>query len=177
MHLTKKYAKRQPLLITGDSLLALFLFFPAVVCYFRGTWDLITYYVLPGHVPQNFWIMAVVGSLTTLDLCLLPLVENCLKNRSKVTFILVSRLCSIWHGILYIFQWHGYWELANYYGGKDGIESTITLCTLLTTLALMGCLRCVMWPPFFVPLDTRPDLLKVSLRMGSEPQFTVSIKL
>ncbi len=164
---------RQTVLMIADSLLATFVFFPVVCCYWRGSWDLIGYYTLPGHIPDNFWVIAGIGTFSYFNQLLLPLLDKYLDRSRKITFFLATRLFMNYHAALYMFFWRGYWELANYYGGTEWQESLITLSIILVMLGSIGCLRSSMWPPFLLFLDTRDDLLKVCLRLNFKPAFKV----
>ena len=67
-----------------DSLMAYFVFFPMVCLYWRGSWDLIGYYVLPEHVPYNYWVHAAIGSCSVFDYLIIPLLDRNLDRNKKV---------------------------------------------------------------------------------------------
>lgn len=102
----------------ADSVLCLFVFFPAMLCYWRGIWDLIGYYIeapdegdgqTPDHHLQPFsstpspepaavsvwhyWTVAAIGSSTIIAYFLHPVVRNRLvladRNYGAAVFIAV----------------------------------------------------------------------------------------
>ncbi len=160
---------------SADTVLACFFFFPVVCCYWRGSWDLIGYYTLSDHIPDNLWVMAGIGSCFYFNYLIVPILAKHLDPSKKITFFLVTRLFMTYHAALYMFFWRGYWELANYYGGTEWQESLITLSVILLLLSSIGCLRSTMWPPLSVSVDTKDDILDVSLRLNFKPGRKVVI--
>ena len=164
---------RHPSVVFLDSFSALFFVFVATCFYWRGSWDVISAYVLPGNEPLNHWVRFAIGTCTSLTYFSLPLVRRGLRGTNKFTFILGSRIFMIIHGALYMFIWRGLWGLADYYLGMDPRWGWATIAVCYTLLVVLGVSRQFMWPPYMVPNDDRPDLLIAANRFGVE----VSVKV
>ena len=151
-----------------DSFAALFLVFTATCFYWRGSWDTIDAYVLPGNEPLNHWVRFAIGTCTSLTYFSLPFIKPLLDGRSQVTFIIGSRIFMIIHGTLYMFIWRGLWGVADYYIGPAPEWGWVGLVICYTLLFILGTSRQLMWPPYMVPNDDRPDLLIAANRFGIE---------
>ena len=68
-----------------DSLMAYFIFFPMVCFYWRGSWDLIGYYVLPGKEPLSYWVHAGIGACTAINYLWIPLLDKHVDKENKVS--------------------------------------------------------------------------------------------
>ncbi len=156
-----------------DSLIALFIVFVATCFYWRGSWDIITVYVLPDNEPLNHWVRYGIGICTCFTYFLLPHIKKALEHKSEICFVIASRCFMIFHGTLYMFHWRGLWGVAEYYQGTDPLWGWITLAVTYTLLVMLGCSRHILWPPFVVPIDRRESLLVACNRFGASVSIGV----
>jgi len=155
-----------------DTLWAFFVCFPILCSYWRGSWDLLGYYILPGYEPLNYWVMTAVGATYVGTFWFLPQIERYLHSSgtSRVKYVIISRALLMYQGLLFMFLWRGVWGLAEYYLGTELTHAWIWMAFTLVLLMLLGVLRSTLWPPYFVCVDTRKDLLKPIARFGSQPE-------
>ena len=151
-----------------DSFTALFIVFTATCFYWRGSWDTISAYVLPDNEPLNHWVRFAIGTGTSLTYFSLPFIKPLLDGRSKLVFIIGSRAFMIIHGILYMFIWRGLWGIGDYYIGKAPSWGWVNMVVTYVLLLASGTSRHLMWPPYIVPNDDRPDLLIAANRFQVE---------
>ena len=67
-----------------DSVMALLVFFPMICLYWRGSWDLIGYYVLPNNVPLTYWVQFAIGACTAINYIFLPFLDKHVDKEKKV---------------------------------------------------------------------------------------------
>lgn len=144
-----------------DSFLCLVVFFPSMLFYWRGVWDLFGVYIFPNDAPKCHWVTAGLGSCSIVGYFVHPLLSHHLeKTHSKALRIVLTRLYMYSFGILVMAYWRGVWSLAEFYlhqfGWKGGL---IGLCVCHTILFSTFCSRTAIFPPFVVFLDTREELL------------------
>ena len=159
--------RRYQLLSIADAAVALFLTFPLTCMFWRGIWDLIGWYVLRNNTPLNYWVQTLIALLQMVGLMVLPLIEKYLSPAEKVGFWIVTRIFMYFHTLTFMFYWHGFWELLNYYLPLDWQSNALTLAVAYVCLALLGGCRSTMWPPFFIIID-KPDLFKCANRFGTK---------
>lgn len=160
-----------------DTLIAIFLTFPFTVMFWRGIWDLIGWYVFRNNTPWNYWFMVLIALLQMVGLMLLPSIQTFknrpaftnIKHAKNVEFWIVTRLFMYLHTLTYMFFWHGFWELQNYYLGTNWRFNLISLFTSYFALAMLNGCRSTMWPPMFISLDT-PDVFYLASRFDSSPR-------
>ncbi|ESN98105.1 hypothetical protein HELRODRAFT_193091 [Helobdella robusta] len=156
----------------GDCFLSLFLFWPSMVCYWRGIWDLYSYYFkLDSGEPFNSWLITSVGSVFIFAYALYPLVDRCLEKRGRKTRCLITRITLYVGGIFLMGYWRGVWGLADYYlegfgwkGGMIGLAFCYSILTVLKTS------RTVIFPPFVVTMDSRDGALIPSTKFKIKPE-------
>ncbi len=156
------------LLQTGDTIFCCFLFYPLMLCYWRGIWDLWGVWINPEDEIFWDWITFAVGSCSALGYFLLPVLNRYLNREHRVKFVVVTRIYMYLQAALYVCYWRGGWVLGDYYYTGQGWQYaliSLTVCLLLL-LSLRG-LRMVVFPPLCTSLDTRPDLLDANPRFGT----------
>ena len=165
---------RHALLVAADSALALFVFFPSLISYWRGIWDLIGVYIFPGREPLNHWTTAAIGSMSIFGYFLLPWLKNTLqplkksKRRStRILYFISSRCYMYLYAAFYMAFWRGLWSLGDHYMLPYGWKGDlIMLVSLYAVLALLRSARTIIFPPYVVTLDTRNGLMEASTRLG-----------
>ena len=162
------------LMQAADSVLCLFVFYPSMLFYWRGIWDLFGVYIYPDDEPKNHWVTTGIGACSIIGYFVYPLLDRLFTSRSGFVYILVSRVALYVQGVLAMAYWRGVWGVADYYllqfGWKGGV---IGLLISYTTLLLLRCSRTLIFPPFVVVLDTRKDVLQPSTLFQTEVHVTI----
>ena len=153
----------------ADSVLCLLLFFPSMLFYWRGIWDLFGVYVYPDDEPKNHWVTTGIGACSIIGYFVYPLLDRLFTSRSGFVYILVSRVALYVYGVFAMAYWRGVWCLADYYLLQFGWEGgAIGLVISHTLLLLLRSSRSAIFPPFSVILDTRDDVLIPATRFQTK---------
>jgi len=152
----------------ADSALALLVFFPSLVVYWRGSWDLISAIIYPGREPLCYWVQTAIGCCTVFDYYLCPVLNKYITPQNKKTYFILSRLFLIWHGALYMFIWRGVWGLGDYYVTREPNWALLQLIIILAILISLRCLRHTIWPPFITAMDKNAEIFVAANRFGVE---------
>jgi len=99
----------------ADCTLCIFVFFPSMVFYWRGIWDLLGVYIYPDNEPLCHWVITGIGSCTILSYGIFPLLTQALEGSRKSVYVLVTRTFMFIHGDLSMTYWRGVWMLGDYY--------------------------------------------------------------
>ena len=151
----------------ADNLLCVYIFFPAMVCYWRGIWDLLGIYICPENELKTIWVCFALGILDVLSYFVAPLLDKYLDRENRVQWVFFTRAFMYIHSFLFMCWWRGVWSVADYYSGHDWKSSLICLIISLFLLTMLRGLRNTMWPPFIAFLDTRDDVLVPYTRFGT----------
>lgn len=159
----------------ADSSLCLLVFFPSMVFYWRGIWDLFGVYISPSSVLTCNWVVFGIGCLTILEYFLHPAIRYFLQNvRSRFVYVIISRVYMYFSGVILMAYWRGVWTLADYYLQKYGWQSGLVgLLTCYPLLVLSVTSRSVIFPPFIVNLDTGPNVLVPSTKFQTQVNLLV----
>lgn len=163
-----------------DSLLCVFLFFPSMLFFWRGIWDLYGVYVFPNDSPRFEWATAGLGACSIVGYFACPLLSRCLGAvRWKALRFIVVRLYMYAFGILAMANWRGIWGLADHYlKGFGWRGNVVEFLVCYSFLVVMRCSRSLVFPPFVVCLDTRDSLLVPSTCFRSQVRpLTFAFKL
>ena len=152
----------------GDSILCCFLFFPCMLCFWRGIWDLTGFYLNPDNTVEGDWLIFGVGCCSIVGYFTHPLLDKYLPRSNKILYVVVTRVYMYLHAILYMSYWRGVWELGEKYISEDRQVNLVLFVTFLLILLLLRSFRSALFPPFCVVLDTRDDLLEPAPRFGSK---------
>ena len=166
--------RKRFILQSGDSCLCLFIFFPAMVAYWRGIWDFSGALINPGGEALGEWRIVGIGSLGFLGYGILPWLKKCAGERNSVRYIIVSRVFMYFHGACNMMYWRSVWLLADWYiepGWKNDLRAIIL--TAFPLLISRG-FRNTIFPPFYTALDTRKDLLEPFTRFGSKVSCNIT---
>ena len=142
-----------------DTVLALVVIFPFALAYWRGIWDLLDYYVMPGKAPLRYWVYIGIGHLQMVGLMGLPYLDKTLDRSKKVRFWIITRIFLIINSVFFMTYWEGVWVLLNYYFGTDWEYSLPMLLFSWTVLGIFNGFRSLLWPPFIVGVDGQSDML------------------
>lgn len=160
------------LLDSLDSIFSSVVVAPLVVSYWRGTWNLMGFYLLPLNNIQSSVASLIIGIIGHL---VFTIWQGSLRNyfdpnRHRLTFYLGSRLYTSIFGIVCVNCWRGGWQLIDHYTARD--MKTILSITIIAivTLSAIKALRNVMGLPFVVVTDHSqeyfdiPTMYKKSVR-------------
>jgi len=164
-----------------DSFLCLFVFFPSMLCYWRGIWDLYGVYLFPDDPLLCDWATFGLGCGALLGYFYKPAVDHLLRHvglvggrrswQGCVVFALVTRLTMYIHAVTAMAHWRGVWHLANRYIGAVAERTTGAIVGLIVCYSALIALRAshtAIFPPFIVIHDMRPDVLVPCTRLKTK---------
>jgi len=168
--ITCKLAANQRLLHVIDSTLCLLIFFPSMVFYWRGIWDLYGVYISPNDPFVSNWAVFGLGCGTIFGYFIHLIINRLLRDvTNRVFYFVVSRVYMYMYGILLMAYWRGAWTVADYYLNEYGWHSALVgLLTCYPLLVVLCSSRSVLFPPFIVCLDTRSSVLVPSTRFQTQ---------
>lgn len=142
-----------------DSVLSIFVFAPLVVSYWRGTWQLLEIYLLPNKEHVSAWCSLAFGIGVTV---VLGLTQTWLEkwlcwSRSKVIFILGSRLYTAVFALAGVNHWRGVWTVLALYTGYDTYSAVASVVVGIGGLLVVRGLRNVVSPPMLLVTDHEKD--------------------
>jgi len=164
-----------------DSFLCLFVFFPSMLCYWRGIWDLYGVYLFPDDPFLCDWATFGLGCCALLGYFYQPAVDHLLRHvgfvdgrrtwLGCVVFVLLSRLTLYVHAVTAMAHWRGVWHLANRYidavvDRKTGAIVGLIVC--YSSLILLRACHTAIFPPFIVINDMRSDVLVPCTRLQTK---------
>jgi len=119
-----------------DNLLSAVVIGPLVVCYWRGTWELLDVFLFPDDKAASGWTCTAVGNVGLL--CLVyaqkPLARWIHADRT-LHWVLGYHAYTYVLGALNVCHWRGVWLLLDHYTGVSVLSSW-------TTFAIGSCLLC-----------------------------------
>lgn len=155
-----------------DYLLSAMILAPAVVTYWRATWNLMGHYLFKNNQLYSALTSMCIGFSGHI---IFTLFQNRFKNkfhpnRHRITFYIFSRLYTAIYGIVCVNGWRGCWALLDIYlPYKFLIVFLITMgCAIL--LGFLKTLRNLSAPPFAIATDhskdyfTVPTMFKIMVR-------------
>lgn len=129
---------------------------PAVVGYWRGTWNLSSAYIYPADARLSSLVSILIGFsglfVFNLGQHLFATVLN--PDKHRLVFYLGSRLYTAIFGICCVNAWRGTWLALDLYTELSFNSVFTTTCLSLLVLATMRTLRNISAPPFAISLDT-----------------------
>lgn len=144
------------LLTILDSVYAIGILSPCVVGYWRGVWELMSFYVYPGDPLMSALVSATLGFSGHMIAAVYQYdFERWFDpNQKRLTYFVMSRLYTIGFGFTCVNTWRGVWLLLDAYTEQE--LNTVLAPTVVSVAALasMRCLRNVMAPPYVVVIDT-----------------------
>ena len=145
-----------------DTALCLFVFFPLSVLHWRGTWDLLDFYVLPDDLFYSSWVTLLTGSGGCFLCYLLQTqLSRCVSYGGSATIrgSLLTRLYMYVFSWAVLCYWRGMWNLMDLYLG-EGLPNSVFFYVLSVVLAaIFRSLRTIAGIPMQVQIDTDPELM------------------
>ena len=161
------------LLRAGDIVLGLFLFFPCHTIFWRGAWNLMDEYILPGDIKIGSWISFAIGITGRLFISAIQEhLEAFFHPQKRPTARRVFiYFFNFFYALIVINHWRGLWTLLDcYLGYHDVTSNTISLAVSLVMMWLLRCSNTALSAPFYCVLDSRPDFFVSKPRFGSKVQ-------
>jgi len=165
----------------ADSILCLFVFFPSMLCYWRGMWDLYGVYLYPDDELLCDWATFCLGCGALLGYFYQPTLGHLLRYvgfvdgrrnwKGCVMFVVLSRVALYLHAVTAMAHWRGVWHLANRY--IDAVVDRLTgaivgLVVCYSALVVCRASHTVIFQPFIVINDMRADVLVPSTRLQTK---------
>ncbi|XP_071531183.1 uncharacterized protein fusl [Panulirus ornatus] len=143
------------LLAMIDSLLSIFVFAPLVVGYWRGCWQIMDTFLLPGNKQLSVVTSSAIGIVSGLLFCLLQGPMNTVFDHSRrpVLHLLASRLYTSVYCVCCVNHWRGVWAAWDLYTGISWQSGATSTGIGLLTLAITRGLKNILAPPFLVVTD------------------------
>ena len=165
-----------------DSFLCLFVFFPSMLCYWRGIWDLYGVYLFPVDPLWCDWATFGLGCGALLGYFYMPAVGHLLQRvglvegrrgwKGGVVFVLLTRVTMYIHAVTAMAHWRGVWHLANRYidafvaNRTAGAIAGLAVC--YSSLVVLGASHTAIFPPFLVIHDMRSDVVVPCTRLQTK---------
>uniref|UniRef100_A0A6M2DZX2 Uncharacterized protein n=1 Tax=Xenopsylla cheopis TaxID=163159 RepID=A0A6M2DZX2_XENCH len=145
-----------------DALFAITLVAPAVVGYWRGTWNLMGHYVYTNNETYSSLVSLALGFIGMFIFCLAQdSIKKYFEGKSHACFSLASWLYTAVYGFTCVNSWRGAWLIGNLYQGRSlQLILAVTLSAALL-LGLLKALRNISAPPCVVTVDTAADYFDV----------------
>lgn len=126
---------------------------PAVVGYWRGTWNLGAMYIYSQDATLSHIISMAVGFVGHVALMLSAdaFKRKFHPNKSRLAYYFWSRLYTYLYGVVSVNAWRGPWGLLEQAVGRGG--SMAPTWVSLVALAALRCLRNITAPPFSLVID------------------------
>lgn len=143
------------LLSVLDTVFSALVVAPAVVAYWRSTWNITALYIYPSYPVRSAVASLAIGTAGHL---VFGIVQNELTgmfhpDRYRIIYYVASRLYTVCYAFICVNSWRGAWELLDSY--TEGEPSTVLATTLVSVgcLAAMRCLRNVSAAPCAISMD------------------------
>lgn len=166
-------------LVFLDILFSSLIVAPAVINYWRGTWNLMAYVLFP----KNMFLSAIASSVLAatgnfvLAFCQQKFSRTFHPDKHRVTFYIFSRIYSLVFGLISVNSWRGIWMLMDQYVPYKVSVLLLITGTSLLILALCKGLRNISSQPFALSTDHSkdyfviPTMWKSTVRMWCSKGF------
>lgn len=160
-------------LVFLDILFSSLIVAPAVINYWRGTWNLMAYVLFP----NDMFLSAIASSALAatgnfvLAFCQQKFSRTFHPDKHRVTFYIFSRIYSLVFGLISVNSWRGIWMLMDQYVPYKVSVLLLITGTSILILALCKGLRNISSQPFALSTDHSkdyfviPTMLKSSVRI------------
>ncbi|XP_018407471.1 PREDICTED: uncharacterized protein LOC108783410 [Cyphomyrmex costatus] len=146
-----------------DTIFSAFVVAPAVVGYWRGTWELSDFYVYPDEPVFSSFASITIGFTGHFAFNVLQhgLDDVLHPDKHRLSYYLGSRVYTGVFGFCCVNAWRGAWMALDIY--TELIPGTVFATTIVSLLALgiMRAVRNVSAPPFSLILDSCPGYFEV----------------
>ncbi|CAH0702239.1 unnamed protein product [Spodoptera exigua] len=163
------------LLECADALFASLVVAPAVVTYWKSTWTLMDLYVLPDDPVGSAAACAAFGLCCDLLFSVFQtqLSKYLRPERGRLTYYIVSRLCTGVAGVACVGAWRGVWNLLNECTGDSARTLLSTTAAATLSLAALRALRNICAAPFAVAVDSPQDYFDVPTMFRTNSRETM----
>ena len=154
-----------------DVLCTVFVFFPLMVMYWRGIWDLWGVFIFPNDPYKRTMICVPIGSLSVFFHFAAPAVERSLRSYKKASrkcYYFLVRVYMYAYSTFYMCYWRSVWETADLYMSGETWAHGVTWLVCWMLLICFGVMRTAIFPPYIINLDTRDDVLGVYTRFSAK---------
>lgn len=152
---------------------------PAVVCYWRGTWNLMDDYLFPHNTFHSSLASLGIGVLGHMFFTIFQTnIEKTFNpNRNRLTYFVVSRTYTIVYGAVCVNGWRGAWHLMDSHTPLTWafVFSSIVISTI--ALACIRTLRNISSVPFVCIMDTHEGYFTVPTMFKTSVSEFSSLKL
>lgn len=172
-------------IITPDTVHAAFLVFldvmfssllaaPAVIAYWRGTWNLIGIFLFPDDVLLNAISSCVIGTVGHFIFYYYQrrFSKSFHPDKHRITFMIISRIYTAIYGVVCVNGWRGGWSLMDLYIPKKVHTYFAILMISCILLAFCKGLRNISASPLAISTDHSkdyfavPTMFKASVRIA-----------
>ncbi|EGI58386.1 PREDICTED: uncharacterized protein LOC105152943 isoform X1 [Acromyrmex echinatior] len=146
-----------------DTIFSALVAAPAVVGYWRGTWELSDFYVYPDEPVLSSFASITIGftGLFVFSVLQHGLDDILHPDKHRLSYYLGSRVYTGVFGFCCVNAWRGAWNALDIYTElMPGTVFAITIVSLLA-LGIMRAVRNVSAPPFSLVLDSCPGYFEV----------------
>lgn len=165
-------------LVFLDILFSSLIVAPAVINYWRGTWNLMAYVLFP----NDMFLSAIASSVLAatgnfvLAYCQEKFSRTFHPDKHRITFFVFSRFYTLVFGLLSVNSWRGIWMLMDQYVPYK--VSTLLVITGFSLLMLALCkgLRNISSQPFALSTDHSKDYFLIPTMLKTSVRITAIIK-
>ncbi|XP_041775604.1 uncharacterized protein LOC121595593 isoform X2 [Anopheles merus] len=146
-----------------DYLYASLVVAPLVVCYWRGTWNLMGEYIYPSDLTTSLVVSLAIGIVghIVFNIFQATLRQYLNADRHRIAYYLGSRLYTVIYGVVCVNGWRGGWQLIDLYTTHDVLYVVLITLGCLFILACLKGVRNVMGTPFLIINDSRREYFDV----------------
>lgn len=146
-----------------DTIFSAFMVAPAVVGYWRGTWELSDFYVYPKEPVLSTLASIAIGfvGLFVFNVLQHSLVDVLHPDKHRLSYYLGSRLYTSVFGLCCVNAWRGIFNALDIYTEQTTGTIVATTAVSLLALGIMRAIRNLSAPPFSLVLDSRLGYFEV----------------
>ncbi|XP_058119882.1 uncharacterized protein LOC131282408 [Anopheles ziemanni] len=146
-----------------DYLYASLVVAPLVVCYWRGTWNLMGDYIFPSDLTTSLVVSLVIGIVghIVFNIFQATLRRHLNADKHRIAYYLGSRMYTAIYGVICVNGWRGGWQLIDLYTTHDVLYVVLITLGCIFILACLKGVRNVMGTPFLIINDSRREYFDV----------------
>ncbi|OQV13120.1 hypothetical protein BV898_12660 [Hypsibius exemplaris] len=151
-----------------DALLSICILAPLVVAYWRGTFILLEFYVIPGKEYRvvsllTSFIIGVVGGV--LFIYLQDVFKDYAHNTpSPIAEIMLKRVYAYVYGLVVVNHWRAVWDVLDDCTGFDFNSGVFVFLTGVLVLMALRCFRNSLSPPVVAAADLSDEFFTIKTR-------------
>lgn len=166
-------------LVFLDILFASLIVAPAVINYWRGTWNLMAYVLFPNDMLLSAIASSVLAAIGNFVLAYgqEKFTRTFHPDKHRVTFFIFSRCYSLVFGLISVNSWRGIWMLMDVYVPYNVQLLLLVIGLSLLVMAFCKGLRNISSQPFTVSTDHSKDyfVIPTMLKSSVRVRFVVSM--